>query len=256
MNPLDLIGSGGDALSVLKGIHGFVSKKPELIVKEMSVNSFLPFRIAYDKPINPNLMPPDFPSSLSPEWYRERANEVGYAGSCKIHFAVENLGRQVASIRSISLEKNRLSEIAAKGSICFTTQGDAGGEPIRFYCNLDSNQPSMQKVSLGHHCLSPVGENNYFECGRIEIEPGHTADIVLYLHARKNAFRCSNIIMRAESRHNGTYVLDGIGQLEVTVLPLALIPASQRCHPNYSPKPPCLAVERDYEEDPYEGMLW
>ena len=256
MNPLDLISSGSDTLNAINGIFSLASQQHELIVTEMHVNSFLPYRIAYDKPVNPDLMPPDFSSSLSQEWYLSKASEVGFAGSCKMHLAVENRGSQIACIRSISIEKNLLPEIEAKGSICFTTQGSADGEPVRFYCNLDSNQPSMRRVLLEKHALVPVGESSYFECGRIEIEPGHTVDIVLYLHARKNAYHCSSIIIRAESRHNGTYVLNEIDSLDVTVLPLAFIPTSQRYQPNYSPHPPCLVVEHDNEEEPYEGIMW
>lgn len=254
MNPLDALDNGINLFAVAKGIHNLISKEPELVIAKLIVSDYPPIRLAYDRPVNPDLMPEDFPSSIDPNYYRERATELGHVGSCRVHASIENRGCDVASIRSISVSKTPISQVPVKGSIRFSPQGDQDGDPKRFLCHLDKDAPYVRRIAWGNHGYEPVGDNNFFEFGRVEIEPGHTAEFVIYLYAQEHAYSCS-VSFRAESRRMGTYTVETSEPVSMTVIPVSFVPVDQRFEPNYSPCPPHLSHEQQDDDMLFDGLM-
>jgi hypothetical protein len=236
MGIFDLVCAFNDTQDAAKKIHEAISQDQELVISEFFIDGRLPITYAYDKAIDPDLLPPDCSESNSPGWFAERSRVIGPVGTSEIHFSVYNRGSRTASIRGIGVTKARVLDLQVNGSMTFVPDGGCFHAPVRLYCLLDSNQNTMiegyydEPEDRRHH-------EDFFRHGRVEIDPGHTADIIVTLVAKRNAYRCS-LYLRAESPKIGMYTLEPENNTSVTVVPESFVPKDQRFMPSFRQSPP------------------
>ena len=241
---LDLIGASNDFRELLHSVNGIVSREPELSITRCFISRIPPERLAFVDAIDPS----DFfyygKSGITYDRQRFLEQKVGYAGSCRLCMSVQNHGLHVASIRSIVVNKTVLPTIEADWSMLFTPEGGLGGDPWRFYCNLDDNPQRMRLCHPERGQYVPCGDADYFECGGIRIEPDHTEDIVLVLVATDSAYGCT-IQVRAESAKAGTYIIEPEEQPDLVVIPLGAIAEDRRYWYNFGTTPTGYSLEKN-----------
>lgn len=242
MGLLDLIGAGNDSHEFVGRVNDFISKEPELSLEACRFSRNPPERFAFSDVDNPTsfFVGDDLIGLYDRRSMLER--KVGYAGSCRLVMSVRNKGKRVASIRSIIVNKAVLPSVSVGWSMLFTPEGGLAGEPWRFHCNLDDSPQRMRLCYPEHGEFIPGGAADYFEAGRIQVEPDHVADIVLVLEATRHAYDCS-IQMRVESPKAGVYVIEPEDQPEIRIVPLKSIPAGKRYWYNFRPPPDCYSPE-------------
>lgn len=117
---------------------------------------------------------------------RESANSA-WCHELRLRVWIRNASSRLLDIVGIAPNKKVLDR-SYGSAIMFPPQGAAGGDVIRFECNLDKDAPSMRRFDLEGIKRKYTSTEYYFDEGVLEVEPSHVVCISILFHAENNVY--------------------------------------------------------------------